>query len=114
MQKWRFVLVPAFVCCAALGQQRAAASERTHRPPGPVSCSELATDPDNGLAGNPAVKSVNSQIVPASGANAGYCQVNILLGANPNQNINIRVGLPINAMDGGTGGVQGAWNGRTQ
>jgi hypothetical protein len=114
MQKRRFLLVPAFLCCAAVGQQRAAAGERTHRPPGPVRCSELATDASNGLAGNPAVKSVTSQIVPASGANAAYCQVNILVGTNPDQNINIRVGLPLNAMDGGTGGVQGAWNGRTQ
>lgn len=35
-------------------------------------------------------------------------------GTMPDQNINIRVGLPLNAIDGGTGGVQGAWNGRTQ
>lgn len=92
-----------------------------HTPPAPVSCAELATDPANGLAGNPDVKSVNSQIVPPPappappGSNTvSYCQVNILFGTNPNQNINIRVGLPLNARDGGTGGVQGAWNGRTQ
>jgi hypothetical protein len=82
--------------------------------PVPVSCAELATDPENGLLGAPGVKSVNSQIIPAAGANAAYCQVNILYGTNDNQNINIRVGLPLNALDGGTGGVQGAWNGRTQ
>jgi len=80
----------------------------------PVSCAELATDPANGLLGAPGVKSVNSQIIPASGANVSYCQVNILYGENPDQNINIRVGLPLNGLDGGTGGVQGAWNGRTQ
>jgi hypothetical protein len=40
--------------------------------------------------------------------------VNIVFGTNPNQNINIRVGLPLSAADGGSGGVQGAWNGRTQ
>jgi hypothetical protein len=57
---------------------------------------------------------VNSQIIPASGPNVAYCQVNILYGENDNQNINIRVGLPLNSFDGGTGGVQGAWNGRTQ
>jgi hypothetical protein len=60
------------------------------------------------------VKSVNSQIIPASGPNVSYCQVNILYGTNTDQNINIRVGLPLNALDGGSGGVQGAWNGRTQ
>ena len=58
------------------------------------SCTALATDPANGLAGNPFVKSASSVIIPPAGANASYCQVNILYGENPNQNINIRVGLP--------------------
>jgi hypothetical protein len=96
-----------------LGSTVLAAPAAANTPP-PVSCIELATDPANGLAGNPDVKSVSSQIVPAAGANAAYCQVSILFGTNPNQNINIRVGLPLNTRDGGTGGVQGAWNGRTQ
>ena len=78
----------------------------------PVSCAQLATDP--GLLGTPGVKSVNSQIIPPSGSNLSYCQVNILYGESDAQNINIRVGLPLSALDGGTGGVQGAWNGRTQ
>jgi hypothetical protein len=82
--------------------------------PEPVSCSALAIDPANGLAGNPRVKAVNSQVIAASGPNAAYCQVNILYGENPDQNINIRVGLPLNSVDGGMGAVQGAWNGRTQ
>jgi hypothetical protein len=94
----------------------------THAQPGkpkppaavPVSCAALAIDPANGLAGAPGVKTVNSQIIAASGPNAAHCQVNILYGENPDQNINIRVGLPLNSVDGGTGGVQGAWNGRTQ
>jgi hypothetical protein len=92
----------------------APASAHDNTPPPPVSCAELAIDPANGLAGNPDVKSVNSQIIPASGANLTYCQVNILFGTDTDQNINIRVGLPLNERDGGTGGVQGAWNGRTQ
>jgi len=91
----------------------ASANDKKDSPP-PVSCAEVAIDPANGLAGNPSVKSATSQIIPAAGANVAYCQVNILFGTNPNQNINIRVGLPLNARDGGTGGVQGAWNGRTQ
>ena len=89
-------------------------------PPQPVGCAALATDPANGLAGNPDVKSATSAIVPktvdANGntVNVSFCQVDIRFGTNPNQNINIRVGLPLNSLDGGTGGVQGAWNGRTQ
>src|SRR4029453_3158848 len=90
------------------------ANNRHKPPPAPVSCADLATDPDNGLLGKPTVKSVTSAIVPASGANAAYCQVDLLYGTNPQQNINIRVGLPLNSLDGGTGGNQGAWNGRTQ
>ena len=65
------------------------------------SCTALATDPANGLAGNPFVKSASSVIIPPAGANASYCQVNILYGENPNQNINIRVGLPLSSLDGG-------------
>jgi len=91
----------------------ASANDKKDSPP-PVSCVELAIDPANRLAGNPSVKSATSQIIPAGGANVAYCQVNILFGTNPDQNINIRVGLPLSAMDGGAGGVQGAWNGRTQ
>ena len=92
----------------------AADKQRTPPPPTPVSCAELATDPANGLAGNPLIKSASSRVVPASGANIAFCQVDLLYGTNPEQNINIRVGLPLNSLDGGTGGVQGAWNGRTQ
>jgi hypothetical protein len=79
-----------------------------------VSCVELATDAAHGLAGNPNVKAVTSQVIAASGPNVAHCRVDIRYGENDNQNINIRVGLPLNAFDGGSGGVQGAWNGRTQ
>ncbi len=51
---------------------------------------------------------------PAAAPNVAYCRVDILFGENANQNINIRVGLPLSTLDGGSGGVQGAWNGRTQ
>jgi hypothetical protein len=78
------------------------------------SCATLATDPANGIAGNPAIKSATSAIVAAAGPNVSYCKVSLLYGTNPNQNINIVVGLPLSAADGGSGGVQGAWNGRTQ
>src|SRR5262245_24960178 len=80
----------------------------------PVSCGELATNPDNGLLCHPGVKSVESHIVPASGPNLAYCQGKILYGAQSDQNVNIRVGALLNSVDGGIGGVEGAWNGRTQ
>src|ERR1041384_5194339 len=79
-----------------------------------VRCRQLAPHPANGLAGNASVKSATSRIIAASGSNVSYCQVDILFGTSAAQNINIRVGLPLSAADGGTGGVQGAWNGRTQ
>ena len=77
-------------------------------------CATLATDPANGLAGAPNVKSSSSSIVPASGNNAAYCLVRILFGTNLNQNINILIGLPLSVADGGQGRLLGAWNGRTQ
>jgi hypothetical protein len=99
---------------ATLAPAPSAARDRHGPPDAPVSCAELATDPDNGLAGNPVVKSASSQIIAASGPNKAYCQVNLLYGTKAEQNINIRVGLPLNSLDGGIGGVEGAWNGRTQ
>src|SRR5689334_1499085 len=79
-----------------------------------ATCATLATDPANGLLGDPAIKTVTSAIVAASGTNKGYCSVHLLYGTNSNQNINIFLALPLNSADGGSGGVQGAWNGRTQ
>lgn len=73
-------------------------------------CAQLA----DSVAGNPAIKSATSAIVPASESNAAYCRVQLRYGTNPDQNINIVIALPLSAADGGKGGVQGAWNGRTQ
>jgi Tannase and feruloyl esterase len=84
------------------------------KPGSPVACTALATDPAHGLAGNPVVKSATSQIIPAGGQNVAYCQVDLVYSANPQQNISIRVGLPLNPVDSGAGGFLGAWNGRTQ
>ncbi|HEY8250352.1 MAG TPA: tannase/feruloyl esterase family alpha/beta hydrolase, partial [Burkholderiales bacterium] len=115
MRRASVPIVSASLAGFALLAPAVHATGKHHRPPAePVTCVELATDPDNGLLGAPGVKSVTSLIVPAAGANLAYCQVNILYGTNANQNINIRVGLPLNSLDGGAGGVQGAWNGRTQ
>jgi Tannase and feruloyl esterase len=96
----------AFIALAASGTRPALAAV-----PG---CATLASDPVNGISGAPGVKSASSAIVPANGTNAAYCLVKILYGANPNQNINILFALPLSAADGGTGRLQGAWNGRTQ
>jgi len=116
MKRPWYLIFPAAVAASTLIAPVTATATFKHKfpPPKPVACTELATDPDNGLAGNPFVKSATSQVIAASGANVAYCQVNILFGTNPNQNINVRVGLPLNSLDGGTGGVEGAWNGRTQ
>jgi hypothetical protein len=85
---------------------------------GLVSISAMATPNcatlTDGLAGHSGIKSASSMIVPAAGRNAAYCQVNLLYGTNPDQNIRIRVGLPLSSSDGGSGRVQGAWNGRTE
>src|SRR5215831_4519705 len=105
----------AVVIGAALNASPAPAKDKPAGPSDlPVMCSQLATDPALGLEGNPVIKNVTSQIITPSGADKSYCQVDVLYGESPEQNINIRVGLPLNSMDGGTGGIQGAWNGRTQ
>ena len=104
----------AILIGVALTAAPAPAKEKPGKPAGPVMCGQLASDPSLGLAGNKAIKSVTSAIIAASGQNRAYCQVNVLYGTSPEQNINVRVGLPLNSLDGGAGGVQGAWNGRTQ
>ncbi len=103
------------ILAAALLASLTVAQEKPGQASGPpVTCRQLAADPALGLALNPVIKSVSSVIIPPSGPNKSYCQVNVLYGTSPEQNINIRVGLPLNSLDGGTGGIQGAWNGRTQ
>src|SRR5262245_4774895 len=84
-------------------------------------CDSLMTDPQFGLVGNPVLKSVTSgeattpaTIPPAPPGNVTYCRVTLVYSTDPSQNITIVVGLPLNAADGGTGGIQGAWNGRTE
>ena len=83
-------------------------------PAAPPACATLAADSANGIAGNASIKSAASVIVPADGKNLAYCKVSLLYSTNPNQKINIVVGLPLSTADGGSGGMQGAWNGRTE
>jgi hypothetical protein len=107
-------MIAGLVGLALLAPLPSGATGKHRPPPPPVTCAELALDPENGLVGAEGVKSVTSLVVPASGPNVAYCQVNVLYGRSAEQNINIRVGLPLNSLDGGVGGVEGAWNGRTQ
>jgi Tannase and feruloyl esterase len=109
--RWTATLVVATGALAALPV--AAHERRPAKPPQPLTCAQLATEA-GGLLGAPGIKSVATAVVAPAGANAAYCGVNVLYGTAPDQNINIRVGLPLNSLDGGTRGVQGAWNGRTQ
>jgi hypothetical protein len=109
----RSLLLTALLTGVASMPAAAHDRHRPHQPPQPLLCAQLAGDA-GGLVGTPGIKSVASAIVPAAGANASYCQVDVLYGQSAQQNINVRVGLPLNSLDGGSGGVQGAWNGRTQ
>jgi hypothetical protein len=87
-------------------------------------CADLATNPAWGLAGNPVISDLTAVVTEATAQNAAYCQVNFtdhtLVGTEfgylPGQTskFRIRVGLPLNENDGGTGGEQGAWNGKIQ
>ena len=56
------------------------------------------------------VLSATSAITPASGSTPAYCEVNL----TQSPTVNIRVGLPLSAIDGGSGGMQGAWNGKVE
>ena len=78
-------------------------------------CEELAAGiptskarSDKGQSPWKTLQSISSVLVPASGSNAAYCRVDLKY----HREINIRVGLPLSAADGGAGGVQGAWNGK--
>jgi hypothetical protein len=105
---------PLVIGIGALAALPAAAGERhPPRPREPLTCTQLAA-PESGLPGIPGIKSVASALVASNGPNVAFCQVDVVYGTSPDQNINIRVGLPLNSLDGGAGGVEGAWNGRTQ
>src|SRR5437773_901152 len=62
--------------------------------------------------------------VAASGTNAARCEANFIYSARggpaagyavgQNQRIGIVVGFPLNTFDGGSGAVQGAWNGKVR
>src|SRR5262249_46299775 len=107
---WFLIALSASLTVAATIEP---AKKKPPQPLGPVTCSQLAADPALRLAGNSVIQNVSSEIIPASN-NESYWQGDLLYGKSAEQNINIRVGLPLSSLDGGTGGIQGAWNGRTQ
>lgn len=63
-------------------------------------------------------------LVAAAGTNAARCEANFIYSdrggprdgyaVGQNQRIGIRVGFPLNSLDGGSGNVQGAWNGKVR
>jgi len=65
-----------------------------------------------------------TQLLAASNGNAARCEANFIYSdrggpasgyaVGENQRIGIRVGFPLNSVDGGSGGVQGAWNGKVR
>ena len=90
----------------------------------PPTCAQLNNDPAYGLAGNPAVIDHSTALVPGTIA---HCRVDFTVserggpqfGYAPGevQRVGLRVGLPANSSDGGTGGGpegEGAWNGRVR
>jgi hypothetical protein len=124
-------LGPLFLSLPARADQDAKSAK-----PKPVQCSALAAyvraQAGEGLNLNPispssslAISSttpVTSTVVPAAGTTVSYCQVAFQL----EPAITIEVGLPLNAMDGGTGVgcssttvanngcVEGNWNGKLE
>jgi Tannase and feruloyl esterase len=100
----------------------------------PPTCAELALNPAFGLAGNrnitatasdnQGIASPSATVVVATATNAAYCNVQIQFSSKSgpsdgyapgeSQTIGIGIGLPLNSTDGGTGGVEGAWNGKVE
>jgi hypothetical protein len=88
------------------------------------SCSDLANASVYGLAGNPDLADLASVIIPADGDDAARCEVTFTYvgldgpeygyQAGQTSEIGIRVSLPLSELSGGSGGVQGAWNGNVK
>src|SRR5262245_1314095 len=106
--------------CAAIGSVSAWSALAAPRP----TCTQLGTNPAYRLAGNNQISGLTAAIIPASGVNAAYCQIDFTLSTEGGRSagyqsgqieqIKIRVGLPLSVADGGSGGVQGAWDGKNR
>jgi hypothetical protein len=85
-----------------------------------LSCAELAAQ----LLPMKGIVTATSAVQAATSTNASYCLVNILVSdlggpkdgylVGQRQEINVGIGLPLSPVDGGTGGVIGAWNERIE
>src|SRR6516165_2779920 len=83
-------------------------------------CADLAAT----LSTNNDISGATSGIVPAASGHPSYCHVNFFVStlAGPEngylpgqkQHVQVDIGLPLSAADGGSGGTQGSWNGRIQ
>jgi hypothetical protein len=120
----RVLFCPAFLLGAVVGMPAMAASLPT--------CAQLGTNPGYGLAGNPQISGLTTTVVaagtegaPPFGSNQkSYCRVDFTLSTvcgpaggyrvGQCQQLKIRVGLPLSIADSGSGGVQGAWNGKNR
>jgi hypothetical protein len=70
------------------------------------------------------ITAATSTVQPATASTPSFCFVLVTVSdlsgpaygyqAGQNQAINVGIGLPLSTADGGSGGVQGAWNGRIQ
>jgi hypothetical protein len=94
-------------------------------------CALLDTNPAYGLAGNSQISNLTATLY-AAGADGNalshnakpYCRVDFTLSTvcgpaggyqvGQCQQLKIRVGLPASIADGGSGGVQGGWNGKNR
>ena len=84
-------------------------------------CSALASQI---LATYPDITAATSTVQPASGQNPSFCFVLITVSdlsgpaygyqTGQNQAIKVGIGLPLSTADGGSGGMQGNWNGRIE
>ena len=114
-----FVLSFGFVTVMAIASAAAFAQIPT--------CAQLNVDPKFGLTGNPVVLAHTTTLVPPVGPNPAFCRVDFIVSerggtafgyaAGEIQQIGLRVGLPANTADGGSGGGvdgQGAWNGKVR
>src|SRR5262249_49350405 len=117
MRTRRAIVDAAF--CAAIGLILVASSGAAIALP---TCSELATNPAYGLAGDPQVSGLTAALQSASGSDAPYCKVDFTFSGESgpsagylpgqSQQIKIRVGLPPNGVDITTGAMP--WNGKNR
>src|SRR5215470_699689 len=89
--------------------------------PAPLpNCSALAGK----LTTNHEISAATSAVQPTAGTHLSYCLVNITVSAlsgprdgylsGQSQQVKVGIGLPLSIAVGGSGGVQGNWNGRIE